>query len=225
MSDEKTNDAATSLPASSSPTRPFKPSSMDRFGRVLDPRVPAQPTPAPGSYDPYAMLPPGHLLHSKIDNTVRTAASHRRTSGQAAVVSSPLVASQSHGLPVRSATAMPAASETPAAATKRKKRAAGVGGPGRSLLATRGGPGVALSSPALLLRPPIPAGTFGRAGAAPPSPPQHGSLGTSAPSIASPPGLASEVRPPGPSFYDTTTAFHETRDKKAYHLNTAHRWM
>jgi hypothetical protein len=152
--------------------------------------------------------------------------------------SSPLAASQSHGIPVRSAASAPAAGSpearlvgSPSAAAaattaRRKKRAAGVGGPGRSLLATRGGPGVALNSPALLMRPQS-IGTFGRAGVQPPA------AGTAlfdsplAAAHANSPAVVkdSEIRPPGPAWYNAANAFHSVQDKKAFHLNTSHRWM
>jgi len=118
------------------------------------------------------------------------------------------------------------AARSPAAAaaatsTKRKKRAAGVGGPGKSLLATRGGPGVALNSPHLLLHPPPSHGTFGRADNNAPAV----AAAASAPLPDGTVAKESQLRPPGPAFYNPAQAFHHVADRKTFHLNTEHRWM
>lgn len=106
----------------------------------------------------------------------------------------------------------------------RKKRAAGAGGPGASLLATRGGAGVVLNSPARLLHPPS-VTTFGRAGSTTvqPSPAQVAAAAQA--NIAQMVSKDSLIRPPGPAFYSPEKAFHATHDKKPFHLNASSRWM
>ena len=101
-------------------------------------------------------------------------------------------------------------------------------GPGKSLLATRGGPGVALNSPHQLFHSPSQLkslGTFGRAdlNSSSLSPKQQAKL-----LLANQAAIVtkeSEIRPPGPSYYNPDKAFHAAQDKKTFHLNTASRWM
>lgn len=209
-----------------SPSRAFKLTGLDRFGRVIEPKLLREILPGPGAYDPAAIhagagrpVSPTKSFNaaSPPPGVGRHAASALLNSPQYA--SSPLAASLSHGLPVPRGD-QPLAHESP---QKRKKRAAGVGGPGKSLLATRGGPGVALSSPAHLLHPPD-HGTFGRSGASLPISPAQ----TAQAQMINAPTLVtkeSEIRPPGPSYYNPAQSFHNVQDKKAFHLNTASRWM
>jgi len=249
LSEEKSSDdagfAATAAAGRAlSPSPPFRRGNQDRFGRVIEPRVASGTgadatagggaSPGPGSYDP--LIPAD--VRSDSPTRGMAAAVVAQASIKSAVKSkghgvlspaSPLAASQAHGYPLRSSAVGPPLGpdgKPVAKDVKRKKRAAGMAGPGRGLLATRGGPGVALNSPAVLLHPPgASVGTFGRAGAQWHDP---GPAAVAAAALANEPAplrKESDTVPPGPSFYEAATAFHGAHDRKTFHLNTAHRWM
>jgi len=233
-----------------SPSPSFRVSdTLDRFGRVIAPRVHRESSPGPGHYERDISPPPTRITSTSSPGrggrgrgTEASLSPSRSKSPPPRGAAAAVLSNQQEQAASNASTAAAAASGS--ASARRRPRGAGAGGVGKGLLATRGGPGVQLNSPTAVLHPPS-YSSFGRAH----SPPISTSLLTdslhaSSPSPSAIPAPGSPhspsskslhpsahvvreswIKPPGPTYYEPSQAFHATHQKKSFHLNTNQRWM